>query len=460
MKVLLVKPWGDAFNWYHSHMLGLAYLAGYLREKGHEIHILDAAFHRMQADDLLGEVKRFQADVVGVTAMTHEALRANEVFQAVKSVHPEVKTLLGGPHATAAPALSIEQFPDLDFAVSGEGERPFEAVLENLDGGSDDFSAIEGLAYRNNGNVIYNGPQTDFLDIEHIPSPAVDLYYTKNWFKENPKSEYRLFASRGCPFRCAYCMRVLGGKVRWRNPDDVIEEWIKAVEYYGAREVFLHDEIFLYDNKTTHTILEGILKTDLPKKAIFHAMTHPKLVHPETLEMAKEANCFKVCIGVEAGNNQILKNSGRNYTIKEANEAVQAIKKAGLHPFTFFILGHPGETHKTVRDTIWAAVKLNPWQMGMGVMVPYPGTKIYELAKENKMGYRLLDASWDAYDRYGGRSLEIKGLSRRSLVFYQVLGYMAFFLLNGKFKGMYEYFKPKAKAALRVISGKGLSGGQ
>jgi radical SAM superfamily enzyme YgiQ (UPF0313 family) len=245
--------------------------------------------------------------------------------------------------------------------------------------------------------------------------------------------------------------------VRWRDPEAVIEEWVKAVRYFGAREVFLHDEIFLYDNPHTHAILDGVLREGLQREARFHAMTHPNLVDPEIMRKAREAGCWKVCIGVESGDNRMLQNSHRPYTIEEANQAVQAIKGAGLHPFTFFILGHPGETHRTVHATLRAAVRINPHEIGLGVMVPYPGTEVYDFARDGKHGYRLLTHSWEAYDRYGGKAMEIRGLSRRALILYQVLGYLAFFLLNGKLGGMLNYFRPKLRAVLLVVSGKGLN---
>ncbi|MBZ0264536.1 B12-binding domain-containing radical SAM protein [bacterium] len=457
MNVLLVKPWGDAFNWYHSHMLGLAYVAGYVRGQGHKVEILDAAFHRMGAGDLLSEITQRKCDVVGVTAMTHEMVRAKEIFEVVKENKPSIHTILGGPHTSARPEETLKEIPQLDFSIAGEGEVPFTELLAQLDG-TCDFEKIKGLAFRRNGDTHFNGRQSDFLDLKTIPQPAVDLYYKKDWFKTHPDSEYRLFASRGCPFKCGYCMRVLGDRVRWRDPEAVVEEWEKAVRYYGAEKVFLHDEIFLYKNETTHQILDAILRTNIPQISYFNCMTHPKLVDEELLEKAKRANCNLICIGVESGNNRVLKNSGRNYKIEEADQAVQKIKRAGIKPFTFFILGHPGETHKSIWDTIRAAVRINPFEIGLGVMVPYPGTKIYDYASEGKFGYKLnLEKDWDAYDRYGGSALKIKRLPRRVLMIYQIIGYLSFFLMNGKFRGMFNYLKPKIGAVVRLLSGKGLS---
>lgn len=451
MNILLVKPWPDSFNWYHSHMLGLAYIAGYMREKGHSLEILDASFLRLDEDKLQQALKGKTADIVGITSMTHEIPRARKIAAFLKALSPDRPIVLGGPHATARPAETLREIPHLDYVIAGEGERPFEQLCEKLAQGRTDFETIPGLAFRKNGEVVFTGHQSDCLDLKMIPQPAVDLYYTEGWFTQNPKSEYRIYASRGCPFQCAYCMRVLGNKVRWRDPQAVIDEWVKAVRYYKAKVVFFHDEIFLYNNPQTHAILDGIIPTGIHKEAVFNGMTHVRLINEEILEKARRANCYKICIGVESGNNEVLKRVHRNYTIKEAAAAVQCIKKHKIRPFTFFILGHPGETHKTLRDTVLAAVRINPFEIGMGVMVPYPGTEIYDLALANEGGYRLRNSDWDDYDRYGGKALEFERFSYRTLLAYQIVGYFLFFVLNGKFKGMYDYMLPKMNAIKRLV---------
>ncbi len=456
MNVLLVKPWLDSFNWYHSHMLGLAYLAGFIRSKGHTVEILDASFLRIDEKGLASALRERRPDLIGITAMTHEIPRARKIAARARVLFPRTPIVIGGPHATARPAETVREIPELDYAVAGEGETPMQLLLEKLDGGDRDVSAVPGLAFRDGAQVVYTGPQKEFFDLTTAPGPAVDLYYGDGWFADHPKNEYRIYASRGCPFQCAYCMRVLGSRVRWRTTASVLEEWETAVRRYGARVVFFHDEIFLYDNPHSHAILDGVIGTGIQHHAVFNAMTHVRLVNEEILRKAKEANCYKICIGVESGNNEILKRVHRPYTIEEADAAVRTIKRHGIRPFTFFILGHPGETHRTIRDTIAAAVRINPFEMGMGIMVPYPGTEIYELAKAGKGGYRLTGADWDAYDRYGGHALAFERFSYRQLIGYQVIGYLLFFVLNGKFRGMFTYFAPKARAVLRILAGRRL----
>ena len=437
-------------------MLGLAYLASYIRQSGHEVEILDGSFEKLNQEQLINRIKNSRADIAGVTSMTHEIPKSRIIFKSIKSVNQEILTVLGGPHASARPKETMEEIPEIDFAIAGEGEQPFEKLLQKIDNNKSNYENIKGLAFRKEDQVFYNGDQVCHLDLKNIPQPAVDLYYKKDWFRNNKNSEYRIFASRGCPFQCAYCMRVLGDRVRWRNPDDITEEWIKAVRYYGAKVVFFHDEIFLYNNENTHAILDNIISSGIQNEAAFNAMTHVKLINDDILRKAREANCYKICIGIESGNNEILKRINRNYTIEEANEAIQKIKKYNIRPFAFYILGHPEETHKTIRDTIRSAIKLNPFEMGMGIMVPYPGTEIFQMAKENKGGYSLTDADWDGYNRYGSKAMIFENFTYRQLLLYQISGNLLFYLLNGRFWGLINYLSPKVKAIFRLLLGKKL----
>ena len=133
MKVLLIKPCENSFNWYHSHMLSLTYLASYIRHIGHEVEIIDGSFARLNEENLINRIKDVKADIAGVTAMTHEIPKSRTIFRCIKSMNPGIKTVIGGPHATARPKETLEEIPEIDFAVAGEGEKPIELLLQNIE---------------------------------------------------------------------------------------------------------------------------------------------------------------------------------------------------------------------------------------------------------------------------------------------------------------------------------------
>lgn len=151
------------------------------------------------------------------------------------------------------------------------------------------------------------------------------------------------------------------------------------------------------------------------------------------------AGCIGLGFGVESGNQKILDSIGKNITLKEVLFAIKVAKEAGLQTNTFFILGHPGETKKTIRDTINFACKLNPYDVSFGMMIPYPGTKIYEMAKSGEGGYKGFHENWELYTKYYGKGLELDGLKRSTLERYQKQAYIEFYLIRTfRFKDMYE----------------------
>lgn len=448
MKIVLIKPHSDGFNWASSHMVGLTYLAGYLREKGHEVNILDAAFLSMDFSAIVSWMGTCNAQVFGITAMTHEIPNARKIIEWLKKSQRNIWTILGGPHATAMPKEILQEIDDLDFAISGEGELPLTKLLNYLEVGNKNYSDIDGLTYRSGNNIVNNTPQAGYLDLSKTPQPAVDLYYNRDFFLQNHQKTYYLTTCRGCPYNCAYCSKALGRHVRWRSTESILEEWNKAINIYGANKVQIIDEIFLYNNKQVNEILDYLIENDFAKKASFTAAVHPNIVDRSIIKKAKKAGCILIQIGIESGNDAILQKIGRPYTIEKAYNAVQIIKEEGIKTHCYYIIGHPGETHRTIIDTIKSAIKINPFEIGLGIMVPYPGTQVYEMAKTGSEGYKLCDVDWDSYDRYGGNSIKIDGIKAWHISFYQISGYILFYFINYRFKDMYNYFRPRIRTVL------------
>ena len=455
MRVLLVKPWPDSFSWYRSHMVSLVYLASSLRDAGHKVRIIDGHFMKLDEDAVCRMVGAEKAGLVGITAMTHEIPRAQKIARYLKENGIDAPVVIGGPHATAVPERTLSECEAFDYVIAGEGENAIKRLADSLENGEtpDD---IPGLARRENGGVCFVPSEQEYVEPAEIPMPAVDLYYQPGHFENTKDDEYRIFTSRGCPYNCAFCMQVLGRKLRWRPVDDVIAEWRQAVELYKAKKVFVHDEIFLWNNERTHEILDRLIETGLNQKHYWYAMTRVELVDRPLLEKAKKAGCRRIYIGIESGNDLILHKIHREYTVNQAIEAVRTVKSCGLEVFTFFILGHPGESDGTVIDSILTAVRMAPTEMGMGIMVPYPGTEVYDLAAAGKEGYTLNNAGWEAYDRYGGEAMTIDGLPGKRLVKYQIFGYLAMYIYNLQFRNMIRYFAPKVKAVFRILIGKRL----
>jgi anaerobic magnesium-protoporphyrin IX monomethyl ester cyclase len=244
---------------------------------------------------------------------------------------------------------------------------------------------------------------------------------------------------------------VLGHVVRPRSDENILAELDMAISKYGAKYINFADEIFLFNNERTKGLLRKFIEKGYPKKIQWSGLTRVNFVDEEIISLAKQAGCSRLEMGVESGNDQILRNTNKNITVAQIENAVRIIKKQKIKVASYYILGHPGETEATIKDTINLAAKLNTETIAVGIMVPYPGTKIYEWANEHKFGYKLLSKEWSRYDKYGGTALEIEGLPLEKLESYQRRAYLNFYLKNFRILDLIKFALSRYKGIFQVL---------
>lgn len=426
----------------HPH-LGLGYLAAYLRQHGFACQPIDAKFERMDLEGLTNVIKKHSPRLVGITAMTHEVNQAARVARNVKEILPETITVLGGPHATAIPKETLSQFPEFDMAMVGEGEITLMELIKTLSE-QEDLSKVAGLAYRSSGNDIkVNQCREPINNLDSLPFPAWDLF--------PPSRTYPLMTNRGCPFGCNFCMRVSGNQVRKRSPQNILKEFEMDVNRYGATRLMVYDESFGIDKEQVDTLLDSLIKNGLAKKVRWVIQTRVDLGDEKFFQKLKAAGCDYVGFGVESGNKEILKATKKGITLEKAQETISLAKKAGLRTGSFFIIGHPNETKQTAKDTINFAAKLNTSTVAFGIMVPYPGTEIYEMAKKGEGGYRIISSDWADFNKTIGSSLELETLSRKEMEKLQLEGYLLFYLKNWRIGGFLKLLWQEKRVAWAVL---------
>ncbi len=455
MRIALVNPCADLELQTHRHGVGhlcLCYVAACLLRDGHDVRVIDAKTERLPVSVVVDRIGDSAPSIVGVTAMTHEITHAAQICAAVKQVCPRCVTIVGGPHATALPERTLREFRGIDVAVRGEGERTACELAAAVNAGAarSDWSAIAGMAFRNGDEVCLTPTRPETTDLDALPFPAWELFPRK--------AHWPLYAGRGCPFRCAFCQRVLGGRIRMRSVDNVLAEIDELEARTGIRASWFQDETFGASRSWTHEFLDRLIARSERKGYVWRwkANFRANLTDPALYRKMRRAGCKMLDFGIESGSAVILKRIHKDITLEQARRAIRAARAAGIRTNAFFIIGHPGENWATALQTARFAARVGADDIAVGVMVPYPGTEIWEMAHRGQWGYRLVSEDWRFYDKYLGHALELRKLSHRELELLQSLTYLAFYATTGRFVELSRFvlrFRGEAMHMMKRLSG-------
>jgi len=345
MKVALIRLPGTYADWNKYPALGLSYIASCLRLNGFNHRIFDAYFNTYSENDLIKKVMNYQPDIVGITAMTHEIVQAEKIASKLKQLL-KAKIIIGGCHISALPKRTLTEFPVFDYGVIGEGEKTIIELLKNLTNNSK-LDNIDGLVYHKKNKVIVNKPRTHLTseELDKLPYPDFRPYFSKSNL-----SKYVMISSRGCPYNCKFCMRVLGKKVRRRSLENIYNEIKTAIKRYNTKEIIFRDEIFLFNDAHTKELLKMFIKKGLSEKIKWTAQIRADQVTKELMNLAKNAGCYMLGMGIESGDDKILSRLNKGLSIKQIEKSVKIIQKAGIKLETYFILGGPGENIQSIKN--------------------------------------------------------------------------------------------------------------
>lgn len=445
MKAAFIRLQGTYSLWMKRPALGLAYMSAYLESKGFDCQIIDAHFNCWRDSDILRHVENCRPDIVGITAMTYEINRATRVASQIKNTL-RIPIVIGGAHVTVLPERTLSEFPVFDYGIYGEGEKTAVELLQSLQKGVTDLSFINGLIFRDKDRVVVN-PARPYLspsELENLPYPAFHQYYGENKRAlEGKNNAYVIMSTRGCPYRCAFCADSIGKTIRRRSAENVCKEVEYGMNRYGARNFDFLDDIFLFNDRETRRTLQLMIDSGLSDRIRWSGLVRANLVNPELIDLAKRSGCISLDMGAESGDDEVLKAINKRVTVDEIRRAANIIKKAGISLDVCYILGHPNETSETMRKTINLAAELNTEAAAFSLMVPFPGTKIFDMAVKGEGCYRLLTQDWSAYEKYGAKVLELENLSWEELVKWQVRAYLIFYLKNLRIADLIRFILKK-----------------
>ena len=389
---MFVNPPGYGTNEYPP--LGMLYLAAVARQNGYKVDLYDAGVVETRLDAALDYVEQANPDVLAFSLYTTNLLDTYHFIEnLVKKLRPII--IVGGPHATALPRATMEECQYIDYLVYGEGEVTFIEFLNALRDGKS-LAEIDGLYYRQSESILNTKPRTFIENLDQIPFAAWDLIQKYKYPMDAVRKGERvapIATSRGCPYNCAFCNKaVFGRRYRRRSPESVVKEIEFLTIKNGLDEIFFVDDLFALDRRWLaefYQLLDA-KNIKIPWKCLGRVDI---LQYEDFLEM-KRHGCFVIQLGIESGNDHILEDINKNITTGQAEKAVKEAKRAGLDVHTYFILGHRLDTVESIKQTIAFARKLNSDFVSFFVLVPFPGTKVYEYVPQH------LKNSWDRMSYY------------------------------------------------------------
>ncbi|MFQ5802361.1 MAG: B12-binding domain-containing radical SAM protein [Candidatus Methylomirabilales bacterium] len=421
--------------------IGIGYVAGYLwRSAGIRPVVIDGKLGRLTPVQVVRRIARLRPRIVGIGSMTHMIVTTGKIAKAIKEALPDVTIVVGGFHASFLPERTLREFPQFDFVVVGEGEIAFSKLVQALLKG-ETYESIPGVGFRRADDQIRlngRGEIPDHLDKLGMPEWSL--------FPREDLTRYAtllpIMSQRGCPFHCNFCSRPYGNEVRLRSVDHVVEEIERNIREFGLPEMTFYDETFTVNRRYVANLCDAIVARAPAGLPRWSSMVHANTVTPELLAKMKRAGCTYLGFGVESGHEDIIRSMKKGVTKERILKAAAMFRQAGIRFGGYFILGHPNETRESAKATIDLAARLNADVTCIGIMVPYPGTEVWELAIRGQGGYRVISDNWEDFNKQIGNALELETLSRRDLERLQLEGYLKVFLYNFRLwealKVMYE----------------------
>lgn len=388
-RIALVHPRGS--NWFSGSRditdianrmapQGLLSIAAYLLRDGHEVFVYDCLGPGAPADvqKQAQAVLALQPQLVGFSTTTSSFPDAAAIAGLLKEKDKNIKIVCGGVHVSALRERLLLDYPAFDYFVAGEGE----VTLSELAAGNEPAS-VAGLIYRDEaGQPVACPPRTHIANLDNLPFPAYEKLSSFPRDYHLPLFSYvqtpgaTMITSRGCMFQCSYCDRSVFKKGYRYNSADYIYEHMKYLRVqFGVRHINIYDDLFTANRQRIASLCERLAKAPLGLN--FNCAVRIGHTDDDLLKMLKSAGCLMVSLGIESADPDMLLRHKSGVTLEEARDTVRRIQAAGLRAKGLFMMGLPGETEESIRQTSDFILELGLDDMNMAKFTPFPGAPLW-----------------------------------------------------------------------------------
>ncbi len=393
-KVLLINP---RKGW--RPPLGLLYVASYLANAGYKVKVLefiDENYNTIINKKLWKEFYEYDPDFIGFGVISWNRSVTTEIIKKIRKTTRDKIIICGGKD----PAYVPEKYLDFgaDAVVIGEGEETMVELLNAYDIQSD-IKDIKGIAFKN-GDTFTTTVHRDPIKLDNLLYPAFELVDYKNYTNIRLggipghfiKTGF-MMANRGCPFGCKFCTENVRNIFRERSVEDIISEIKWQIKKYNIKGLVFLDDLFYYKNERVIDFCKVILKEKIKLK--IYAQTRVDRVGDlKTLQLMRKAGFIQLALGVESGSPKILKKINKGISPEQIRKGIKAINDAGIHTYSFIIVGLPEETSEDMKMTEDLLKDINSTFVAVNYYMPMPGTPLYSEEDDkllDKVSYSLTE---------------------------------------------------------------------
>jgi anaerobic magnesium-protoporphyrin IX monomethyl ester cyclase len=438
----------------NSYPLGMGYMVSYLKSDGISSAIFNADMYRYSSDsrrysimnraknylrrklnlnpsynvdfalqwpnfhDLVGQVDRPEWDevrkvlmklrpkILGIGSKVVDIPSTFMLARIAKETLPDVKVVVGGPSATTLPEHLMAEH-SIDFLIRGEGELTMLELARRLlgSGSKSGLQDINGLVFRREENLIVTNPPRPLIpNLDEIPFPDRQAMFMVNdsGMLEVLVESRSVLTSRGCPYNCRFCSAYLAWgthKPRFRTIDNIIEELI-LLRQYDQQPVIFWDDLFTVNRDRVLQLCKRIITERLGINWI--CLARIDKIDRQMLEIMKDAGCIEIQVGIESGNDRILRYIRKSISIDTIRRQASLINQVGLPWRIFLIIGFPTETESEIQDTINLISEIRPTFVDLSLFCPYPGSDLHvELERMGRLGANFMKSDmWYPYNNY------------------------------------------------------------
>lgn len=364
-----------------SPPFGIMYIGAYLRSNSFEVALFDWSGEEL-GEEKKSALQAFRPDIVGVTVLISSSiLRAMEVSKWSKEIGATV--VWGGPEPTVLAEITLRDAP-VDVVVIGEGELTMRELCTALHDRTR-LNDVKGIAFIENGKVVFTSPRLRIEDLDALPMPLWDSMgdigrYAIPFYG---RKAIPMHTSRGCPNTCTFCYTKKMWGYRWyaRSAEKVLEELrlIKKI-YPPLGGVLFDDDLFAGDMKRLKKLCDLLIetKTDI----LWNCELRADEISEDLAELIEEAGCRQVCVGVESGSQRLLDMTLKGVRLEDIKAAFDTLHEVGIEGVAMLMVGLPGETEEDFAHTKRFLDRLEADCYMFAVYVPYPGTELYKVARK------------------------------------------------------------------------------